>query len=117
MKNDSNSVEDYLNSFPDETQYKLKLIRKTVKEIAPRSIESISYGMPSYKMNGKPLVYFGGFDKHIGLYPTMSVIEIFKEELAEYVSGKGSVQFPIDKPLPLELIDRIIRYRLSEIDI
>jgi uncharacterized protein YdhG (YjbR/CyaY superfamily) len=88
-------------------------LRKTVKKIAPDAEEKITYQMPAYSLNG-PLVYFAAFEKHIGFYPVPSGIEAFKEELSGYKQGKGSVQFPLDKPLPMKLIAEIIKFRMIE---
>ncbi len=109
-----NEVEKYISKFPDETQLLLILIRNTIKEAAPDAVEGISYGMPGYKLNKKPLVYFAGYKKHIGFYATPSGHEAFANELKKYKQGKGSVQFPIDQPLPLDLIKRIVEFRVKE---
>lgn len=104
------TVDDYISVFPPEMQAKLQLIRQTIKEIAPEATESISYGMPAYKTNKKPLVYFGGFARHIGLYATPGGHEKFKKQLAAYKQGKGSVQFPANQPLPINLIAEMIKF-------
>jgi uncharacterized protein YdhG (YjbR/CyaY superfamily) len=114
MKKQIDSVDDYISKFPKEVQEKLKWIRKEIKDIAPNSIESISYGMPAYKLNKKPLVYFGGFAKHIGFYATPTGHENFKKALSKYKQGKGSVQFPLEQTLPHEIITKIIQFRVSE---
>jgi uncharacterized protein YdhG (YjbR/CyaY superfamily) len=111
------TVDDYIASFPASTQKILKQVRKTIKATAPKANESISYGMPAYKYLGKPLVYFGGFEKHIGFYATPTGHEAFKKELNRYKQGKGSVQFPINEPLPVDLIERIVLFRLKENEI
>lgn len=108
------SVDAYIAAFPQEVGSRLQTIRKTVQEIAPEAVESISYGMPAFKLNGKPLVYFSGFKKHIGFYATPSGHDAFVEELSLYKQGKGSVQFPHDKPLPKELIKRIVIFRKEQ---
>lgn len=108
------SVVDYIHSFPKDVQDRLNELRNMIHEIAPEAIEQISYGIPAYKTFGKPLVYFAGFKHHIGLYSTPSGHAEFATELASYKQGKGSVQFPLNEPLPLDLISRIIRYRLNE---
>jgi uncharacterized protein YdhG (YjbR/CyaY superfamily) len=92
----------------------LQLIRKVIKNNAPEAIENIAYGMPAYKMNKKPLVYFGGYAKHIGFYATPTGHEKFKKQLSLYKQGKGSVQFPLDQPLPLDLIAEIVKFRVLE---
>lgn len=108
------SVEEYIDSFPPKTQKLLKQVRKTVKAAAPKSAEDISYGMPAYKLNGKPLVYFGGYEKHIGFYATPTGHKKFETQLSVYKQGKGSVQFPLDEPMPLKLITEIVRFRVAE---
>ena len=107
------TVDEYLGSFPESTKRILKEIRKTIKKAAPSAEESISYNMPAFKFHGV-LVYYAGYQHHIGFYPTPSGIEAFKKELSEYVSAKGSVQFPIDKPMPLDLISEIVKFRVEE---
>lgn len=89
-------------------------MRKIVQENAPEAVESISYGMPAYKLNKKPLVYFGGYQNHIGFYATPSGHTKFKEKLSSYKQGKGSVQFPLNKPLPVDLIAKMVRFRVAE---
>jgi uncharacterized protein YdhG (YjbR/CyaY superfamily) len=108
------TVDEYIASFPASTQKLLKQVRKTIKAAAPKAEESMSYGMPAYKYMGKPLVYFGGFEKHIGFYATPTGHEAFVKELSNYKQGKGSVQFPIDEKMPLDLIERIVKFRLKE---
>lgn len=108
------SVSQYIDSFPDEIQILLQAIRRIILENAPGASESISYNMPAYKLFGKPLVYFAGFAKHIGLYATPTGHAVFKNELAMYKQGKGSVQFPLDHPLPESLIQRIVLFRVEE---
>ncbi len=114
MKKEIRTVDEYISNFPTETQTKLQLIRQTIRDNAPAAIESIAYGLPAYKTNKKPLVYFGGFDKHIGFYATPMGHEKFKKELSVYKQGKGSVQFPHDQPLPLDLIAEITKFRVKE---
>jgi uncharacterized protein YdhG (YjbR/CyaY superfamily) len=114
MNKEIKTVDEYISTFPIETQTKLKLIRKTIISNAPEAIENISYGMPAYKTNKKPLVYFGGFTKHIGFFATPSGHEKFKDKLSNYKQGKGSVQFPLDQPLPIDLITEIVIFRLME---
>lgn len=104
---------EYIENFPPPTQKILKQIRTTIKKAAPNAEETISYGMPAFKLNG-PLVYFAGYPKHIGLYATPSGHSAFKKELAKYKQGKGSVQFPIDEPMPTKLITQIVKFRVKE---
>lgn len=103
----------YIAGYPKETQKNLKLLRATIKKAAPQAEEIISYGMPAYKWNGM-LVYFAAYEKHIGFYPGSSGIAAFKKELASYKTSKGTVQFPVDEPVPLPLIARIVKFRLKE---
>ncbi|MCA9833170.1 MAG: DUF1801 domain-containing protein [Thermomicrobiales bacterium] len=113
--NATTDVDAYIAQFPDNVQEILKRLRAIVREIAPEAVESISYGMPGYKLNKKPLVYFAGYAKHIGLYATPTGHEAFATELAGYKQGKGSVQFPLDQTMPWELIERIVRFRVDEL--
>jgi uncharacterized protein YdhG (YjbR/CyaY superfamily) len=114
MKIDFISVDEYIRTFPNDIQLLLDKVRATIKAKAPEASESISYGMPAYKLNGKPLVYFAGFKNHIGLYATPTGHSKFVEELSKYKQGKGSVQFPLNKPIPFDLIGRIVEYRVVE---
>ncbi|QEK52835.1 DUF1801 domain-containing protein [Pedobacter aquae] len=108
------SVEAYIAHFPEEVQNLLKQIRVIIKRIAPDSVEGISYGMPAYKLHKKPLVYFAAFKKHIGFYATPSGHTAFSVELAAYKQGKGSVQFPLNKPIPYALIEKMVAFRVEE---
>jgi uncharacterized protein YdhG (YjbR/CyaY superfamily) len=107
------NFDEYILNFPKETQKKLEQLRETIKGVAPQAHEVISYGMPAFKLNGM-LVWYAAFKNHIGFYPKASGIETFKKELSNYKGAKGSVQFPIDKPLPLELITEIVKFRVTE---
>jgi len=107
------NVDAYMAGFPPATRAMLQQIRATILKVAPKAEELISYNMPAYKLNGI-LVYFAGYDKHIGFYPMPAAIEAFKKELAVYKSAKGSVQFPLDKPLPVKLIAQIVRFRVLQ---
>ncbi|MCE3294501.1 MAG: hypothetical protein K0R65_215 [Crocinitomicaceae bacterium] len=107
------SVDAYINSFDEPQRSLLKAMRKTILEAAPEAEEIISYMMPSYKFHGM-LVHFAGFEKHIGFYPGPSGIIHMKDEIKGFKSAKGSVQFPLDKPLPLELVKRITAFRVNE---
>ena len=107
------NTDDYISQFPEKQQAALEQIRKTIKAAAPAAEEVISYQMPAYKQNGM-LVYFAGYENHVGFYPTPSGIEAFKKELGVYKGAKGSVQFPIDQPLPLGLIKKIVQFRIKE---
>ncbi|MGB4594392.1 MAG: DUF1801 domain-containing protein [Anaerolineaceae bacterium] len=108
-----NSVDEYIASFPMGKQSLLQSVRQIVLEEAPEAKEGIAYKMPAYQLNG-PLVYFALFENHLGLYPTPEGISAFESELIRYKQGKGSVQFPLDQPLPMDLIRRIVRQRVLE---
>lgn len=108
------SIDEYIAGFSDDIQALLKEVRSTIKQAAPDAEESMSYGMPAYKTKGKPLVYFAGYKHHIGFYATPTGHAEFAKELSKYKQGKGSVQFPIDQPMPLELIAQIVEYRVIE---
>ena len=114
MNKEIKTVDEYISSFNEETQTKLQVIRQTIKDNAPEAIESISYGMPAYKINKKPLVYFAAFKNHIGFYATPTGHEAFKEKLSAYKQGKGSVQFPLNQAIPYSLIEEIIKFRVEE---
>jgi uncharacterized protein YdhG (YjbR/CyaY superfamily) len=114
MKDAIETVDEYIHSFPKKTQTHLKAIRKVIKTNAPEAEEQIAYKMPAFKLHKKPLVYFAAYEKHIGLYATPSGHAKFKKELSVYKQGKGSVQFPLDQPMPLDLIKRIVAFRVNE---
>jgi uncharacterized protein YdhG (YjbR/CyaY superfamily) len=107
------NIDEYIGGYPKEIQKLLEQLRSTIKKAAPKAAEIISYGMPAYKQNGM-LVWFAAHTKHIGFYPGASGIEAFKQELSVYKGAKGSVQFPLDKPLPSGLITRIVKFRVTE---
>lgn len=107
------SIDDYIATFPSEVQEILKTLRQVIREAAPDAKEKISYQMPVFVLHGN-LVYFAAYKKHIGFYPGASGVEAFKAELSEYKGAKGSVQFPIGKPLPYDLISRIVTFRIAE---
>lgn len=107
------TIDEYIAGFPDEVQEILEKIRTTIREAAPEAQETIKYQMPTFTLEGN-LVYFAAYKKHIGFYPVPTGIEAFKEELSQYKGGKGSVQFPLDKPIPYDLISRIVLFRVKE---
>lgn len=107
------NTESYIASFPLETQKLLEQLRIIIKETAPEAEEKISYGMPGYKLNGM-LVYFAGYAKHIGFYPGVACVVAFKNELSNYKTSKGTVQFPLNKPLPEKLITEMVLFRIEE---
>lgn len=108
-----NSIDEYIASCPAEIQPALQELRRVIRAAAPEAVERIAYQMPTFALKGN-LVHFAVHTNHIGFYPTPSGVEAFKEELSRYKSSKGAVQFPIDSPLPLELIRRIVEYRVAE---
>lgn len=107
------SIDEYIAAFPKETQKILEELRVTIKAAAPEAKEKISYQMPTFALKGN-LVHFAAYKNHIGFYPTPSGIQAFKNELSRYEGAKGSVRFPIGEPLPLELISRIVKFRVAE---
>jgi uncharacterized protein YdhG (YjbR/CyaY superfamily) len=107
------SIDEYIAMFPKEIQKILQEIRATIKASAPEAEEKISYQMPTFTLNGN-LVHFAAFKKHIGFYPVPTGIEKFKKELSVYQGAKGSVQFPLDKPMPYALISKIVKFRVME---
>jgi uncharacterized protein YdhG (YjbR/CyaY superfamily) len=107
------TIDQYIAGFPADVQQILQQIRQTIREAAPDAQEAISYQMPTFKLYGN-LVHFAAYKKHIGFYPTPSGIEAFKDELAPYASSKGAVQFPLDQPMPNDLIRRIVTFRVAE---
>jgi uncharacterized protein YdhG (YjbR/CyaY superfamily) len=106
-------IDDYIARFPPDVQAVLQQVRATIRAAAPDAVEAISYQMPTFRLNGN-LVHFAAFKNHIGFYPVPSGIAEFLEELSAYPMGKGSVQFPLDRPLPYDLITRIVRFRAEE---
>lgn len=107
----SSNVDEYISRFPSDVQKTLEKIRITIRKAAPKAEETISYQIPAYKLNGKILIYFAGFTKHISVYPAPRQTTEFKKELSAYKGGKGTVQFPLDRPIPYDLITRIVRFR------
>jgi len=112
-KNKFNTIDEYISTFPDDIQNILQKVKQTIIEAAPDAEEAISYQIPTFKLNGN-LVHFAAFKNHIGFYPAPSGQKAFQKELSVYKSGKGSVQFPLDKPIPLSLIKKIVKYRVKE---
>ena len=108
------SIDQYIATFPEETQEMLQEMRTIIRSTAPAAEETISYAIPSFKLNGTYLIYFAGYKHHIGMYPVPSTDE-FEVDYAGYkTSGKGAIQFPLDKPLPVDLIKKILAYRIKE---
>lgn len=107
------NIDEYILVFPKDVQKRLEEIRTTIQKAAPEAEETINYAIPTFTLNGN-LVHFAGFKNHIGFYPAPSGIEAFKKELSVYEGAKGSVQFPLDKPLPLGLVTKIVKFRVKE---
>lgn len=108
------TVDEYIKTFPEDAQRILEKIRQTIRKAAPEAVEAISYQMPTYKLNGRYLVYFAAWKDHVGFYPTPAGTEAFKKELSPYKGGKGSVRFPIEKPIPYDLVKKIVLFRMKE---
>ena len=108
------SIDDYIAGFPPQTRRALEELRALIKASAPDATETISYAIPTFDLNGRHLVHFAAFKRHIGFYPTGGGVEAFEEELKPYKSGKGSVQFPLGQPMPADLIRRIVEFRVRE---
>lgn len=116
MSNTISSVDEYINQFEGETKERLLKLRELITTEVSEAEEGIMYGLVGYKLKKKPLVYFGGFTQHIGFYATPNSHEAFKKELSKYKQGKGSVQFPLDQPLPVDLIQRMVVFRKQTIE-
>jgi uncharacterized protein YdhG (YjbR/CyaY superfamily) len=108
-----NTIDEYIASFPKPIQDILQKLRQTIQESAPQAQEAISYQIPTFKLNGN-LVHFAAFKNHIGFFPTSSGVAAFKKELSEYEISKGTIRFPLDKPIPFDLVRRIVKYRVKE---
>ena len=114
-RTDFKTIDEYVSTFPSEVQDALDEVRQTIRKAAPEAEEAISYQIPTLKLNGKYVVYFAGYKKHVSLYPvTSAMIEAFDSELAPYRSGKATLQFSLNKPLPVELIGKLVRCRVEE---
>ncbi len=111
--NSYTTIDEYMSNFPKDAQATLDQLRQVIKEAAPEAKEKISYGIPTFTFHGN-LVHFGAYDTHIGFYPGSGGIEAFKDELAPYETSKGTIRFPLDKPLPLDLIARITKFRVAQ---
>lgn len=106
-------IEDYIKTFPKDVQILLRKLKAAIKTAAPKAEEKISYRMPAFFLNG-PLVYFAAYKKHIGFYPTSTPIKVFKKELASFEYSKGAIRLPLDEPLPLALIKKIVKFKIKE---
>lgn len=108
------TIDEFISTYPSEIQTILQKIRVTIQKSAPGAEEAMAYGIPTFKLNGRNLVHFSAFKEHIGFYPTPSGIEAFKKELSAYEGAKGSVKFPLSKPIPYALITKIVKFRVKE---
>jgi len=108
------SIDEYIGTFPEGIQKILEELRATIKATAPDTEEKISYGIPTFTLNGKYLIYFAGWKSHISIYPIPTGSEAFNKEVSQYAAGKGTLKFPIDKPLPLKLITKIVKLKVAE---
>ena len=108
------TIDEYIETFPKNVQSLLEKMRQTIRKAAPEAVEAISYQIPTFKLNGRYLVYLAAWKNHIGFYPIPSGTEAFKKELSQYRRGKGTVQFPIDKPIPYDLVRKIVTFRMKE---
>jgi len=114
MATSTSPIDDYIEGFPPETQQVLEEMRSLIRSIVPDAVETIAYAIPTFDLDGRHLVHFAGFAKHVGFYPTPSGIAAFKDEIKQYKSAKGSVQFPLSEPMPWDLIRRMVQFRLDE---
>ena len=108
------SVDEYIRTFPMEVRKRLEAVRETVKAVIPDAKEKISYQIGAFELNGKNLIGFAGWKNHVSMYPIPSGTEAFNEEISKYADGKGTIKFPLDKPLPLKLIRQIVKFRVAD---
>jgi uncharacterized protein YdhG (YjbR/CyaY superfamily) len=113
MQTSAKNIDAYIKDFPPNVQKVLQKLRQTIKKAAPEAEEAMKYGIPTFVLNGN-LVHFGGYKEHIGFYPDPRGIEEFEKELSSYRAGKGTIRFPLDKPIPYELITRIVKLRVEQ---
>lgn len=114
MKKSTKDIDDYIADLPKDVQEIMEKIRSTIRKAAPDATETISYKMPTFNLNGHYLVYFAAYKKHIGMYPVPAGDEEFRREIATYQAGKGTLQFPLDQPIPYKLITKIVKFRVQE---
>ena len=114
MKRQFETMDEYIKTFPLDIQRILERVRQTIRKAAPGAVETISYQMPTFKLNGKNLVHFAAWKNHIGFYPQPSGTKAFQKELSPYKAAKGSIQFPLDKPVPYDLVEKIVIFRVNE---
>jgi uncharacterized protein YdhG (YjbR/CyaY superfamily) len=114
MNDQYSTIDEYIASFPPDVQQKLREMRTVIRRAAPDAEEAIRYGIPTFRLDGSNLVHFAAFKNHIGFYPTPSVIEKFRKELSSYTLSKGTVQFPLNGPVPSDMVERFVRFRVQE---
>jgi len=108
------TIDEYISTFPDDIQAILVKMRQSIQKAAPEATETMSYGMPTFDLNGKHLVFFAGWKHHISLYPIPAGDEAFQQELAHYKRARGTIQFPLDKPIPYDLVEKIVTFLIME---
>jgi len=108
------SIDEYIGTFPENVQKIMEQLRATIKKAAPEAGEKMSYGIPTFTLNGKYLIYFAGWKHHISIYPIPAGTEAFNREISQYVAGKGTLKFPLNKPLPFRLITKIVKLKIAE---
>jgi uncharacterized protein YdhG (YjbR/CyaY superfamily) len=113
-KTNFQSIDEYIAACPEQTHERLQAIRAAIKKIAPEAKEKISYQIAAFELNGRNLIHFAGWQKHISLYPVPAGSEAFNKEIEKYADGKGTVKFPLDKTLPIKLIEKAVKYRLAD---
>jgi uncharacterized protein YdhG (YjbR/CyaY superfamily) len=115
MDMDAQTIDEYIARFPQSTQKILNQVRKTISKVAPEAVEVMSYGIPTFDLKKKHLIHFAAYEHHIGLYPGAQAVEVFRDEIKSYKTSKGTIQFPIDKPMPIDLIQKITKFRVDQI--
>ncbi len=114
MKTQFKTIDEYIKTFPEDIQSVLEKMRQTIREAAPEAVEAISYQMPTFNLDGKYLIYFAAYKNHIGFYPITPGLDPLKEELSPYISGKGTARFPLNRPIPYDLVEKIVILRVKE---
>ncbi len=115
-KNQFKKIDEYIAQFPKNVSDVLQQLRHVIKESAPKAEETISYAMPAFKLNRRIVVYFAAYKNHVGFYPTSSGVKAFEKELTLYQHSKGTIQFPLNKPIPIDLVKKIVKFRVREIE-
>ena len=115
MKRKYQTIDEYIGTFPEDIQSILQKIRQTVRNVVPEAVEAISYQIPTFKLNGRNLIHFAAWRNHISFYPVPSGPESFEKELSPYVKGRGTIQFPLGKPIPFDLVEKLVTYRVKRL--